>query len=723
MLLRYDISITGEQNVRRALASVEQQFVRHNRNMARQLGATGGSRAGRVGDETAKLARAAEALDRQRSRALGTQYRQKEKLEQRSHTQALKNIERETKARQRASESLDRQRSRALMAQYRSEERRARQDQASRRKFFEGAFGKVGSSVRGSLSAVGQLGSAALGLGGGFAVAGAIQTQMAEGAMASKLANQAGDPSLKGQLLKESRGVKGFTGEEVLGAMSGFVGKTGDLNAARGLMQDLSKLALATGTDFGEMGEAAGQAFNVIRDTITDPKEQLKAVNDVMRSLAKQGNLGAVEIKDMVTELAGLGAATRKFEGGPVGLIKTAGAMAQAAVARGGAASADEATSAVTRFSDDIIKNTGGAFDKAGINRFTDSSKTKLRGPQDLMLDILEKTGGDLTKVNDMFGIYAQRAVGGFAPLYTEAEKKQKGSGRAAVKAEFDKYANATMSDADISRGANSRLDDADLKFKEVLKDFNTQVGGTLLPIITELIPKFADLIPHAERLAVYIGRLVEEFAKDPIGGVAKLAAAKLAFDIAASSAGNAAKRLSDGLANAAAGIEGAGGKLKAAGLGFDLGITAATVIVSANLLSFEKMEADATSSGKALTRIQELKDASKTRALTPEEQSEARDKGIQIDKTRAEAGKEGLLESFGNMFTPYYMEPPAGEQGGLGTSMFGDSRMTSKKTQEGMSKTAEQALQDIAKNTAAMAANGGPNRGNAPSSPTPTGK
>jgi hypothetical protein len=741
--LQYNIAITGEQAIARALASTERRFIRHNRTVARTLGGpAAGVRPGKVGDETAKLARAAQSLDRQRSQALFSQFRQKERLEQRSHQQALKNVEREAKARQRAGESLDRQRSRSLMAQYRQQEREAKKNQNDRRRFLEGAFGKVGSSVRGSLSAVGALGGAALGLGGGFALSSAIQQQMGESAAASKLANQAGKPELKGQLLKEAQGVKGFTGEETLGAMSGFVAKTGDLQAARGLINDLGKLALATGTDFGEMGEAAGQAFNVIKDTIPDSKEQLKAVNDVMRSLAQQGNLGAVEIKDMVTELAGLGAATRKFEGGPVQLIKTAGAMAQAAVARGGAESADEATTAVTRFSDDIIKNTGGAFDKAGINRFTDKSRTKLRGPEDLMLDILDKSGGDLTKINDMFGIYAQRAVGGFAPLYTDAEKKQKGSGRAAVKAEFAKYANATVSSKDIEARANSRLDDADLRFKEVMKDFNARIGGELLPVVTELIPKFAKLLPYVDRAAELLGKMVAAFAEDPFAGVAKIVAAKLAFDVAVSGLGTAASKLTDSISGAASKIGGAGnginGALGAAGLGAQLGMSVATMIVTASVVNFEKGEADIKDSGAALNRARALEEISKTQALTPEQQAQLKADQELVGKHEADAKKQSMLESIlstglgaaavgGSLIAGGAALAPAGlslakQSDKAADALVHPSRQTEINSQSGISSELEKIALSIDKNTAALA-HAAPNRTDAPSVPRPTGK
>lgn len=700
MILKYDISVTGEQTVARALAGIERRFVAHNARMMRASGQRSGSlgRKG-AGSETQALAREARQVEaywksahkraadykiRQDQRAATAAERaaQKEaaariKAAERAAAAAQRAQQRELDANRRAAEALDRQRSRALLQQYnkrvrqeeRDAKRRAREAeqaakaaQASRRRFADSAFGVVGNSVKGTLGAVGTFGGAALGLGGGFAAAGAIQSVMSESAAASKLANSGGDPGLKGQLLKEAQQVRGYTGAEVLSAMQGFSEKTGDLDAARAVVKDLGPLALATATDFGAMGEAAGQAFNVIKDTVKDPIERLKAVNDVMRTLAAQGNLGAVEIKDMVTELAGLGAATRKFEGGPAGLIKTMGAMAQASVARGGSSSPAEATSAVSRFADDIVKNTNDAFTKAGIERYADPGKnTKLRAPEEIMLDVLQKTGGDLGKVNDLFGIMAARAVGGFSPLYNEAEaanerldkkdprRLKKGeAGRAAVRAEFAAFRDASISDKEIKERADSRLADADLQFKEVLKEFNSRIGSELLPVLAKLIPQFAKLMPYVERAATVFGKMVEAFAEDPFEGLAKIVAAKLAFDTTVAALGSTAERLKDAMVGAADSVDGASqrmGKAGAMGLGLELGIAAATIIVSSGIINFEKSEAEAKSSGEALNIVRDFEQKAKAGTATKEDAERARVARDLIRENEASAKKSSFME------------------------------------------------------------------------------
>src|SRR5690606_30849992 len=96
-----------------------------------------------------------------------------------------------------------------------------------------------------------------------------------------------------------------------------------------------------------------------------------------------------------------------------------------------------------------------------------------------------------------MFGVFAERAIGGFSPLFLEAERREKGSGRAAVAAEFQRLLDAKVSGDEIETRAASRLDDPDLQFKEVMKEFNARMATDLLPALIEIIPKFKNLIPH----------------------------------------------------------------------------------------------------------------------------------------------------------------------------------------------------------------------------------
>jgi hypothetical protein len=531
-LLEYDFRVVGQNNINRAFASIEQRAAQHASKMDRMFGGTG-SRRGAAGVAGARAAtRSTVTAETQAARTVANA---KIREEKRVLSEQLKNARYLQQVRNR---------------HFQNEERAAKRLEASNARGRARTLGMVGASVGGTLKTAGRYAAGALAIGGGFALTGAVSQQMRETAMASDLANQMGDPTQKGRILKEAQGVRGFTGEQTLSAMSGFVEKTGDVNAARAAIQDLSQLALATGTDFGDMGEAAGQAFNVIRDSIKDPKKQIEALNEVMSAFAAQGNMGAVEIKDLAVEIASLGAASRKYLGDPAQMLKNMGAMAQAAVARGGAANAAEASTAVVRFGEDLTKKPAQkALAGMGINIFGDKAKTILKDPKEILADVMKATGGDMTKLQDVFNAQSIKAFQGFSPLMKEAEdanaKLPKGqrlakgeAGKRALLGEFGKFADAKLSKETIAERAGSRLEDADKQFTDAMKKFNAEVGSRLLPALTKLIPKIAELTPY---VTAFIDKLIWAIEKfGVLGTIGGAIAAKVTADIAAASIGEA---------------------------------------------------------------------------------------------------------------------------------------------------------------------------------------
>jgi hypothetical protein len=607
-----------------ALGNIERRITQHN---ARVTKMTGSARAVRPGGAAADTRREAAALQREQDRALRQQVaaqkaaiRAKERESAAAHRSELKRINEQ----KRAAESLDRQRSRSLYAAHQSGqrgiERQARVAIRDRERFARGTFGTAGRSLAGTVGTIGALGGTALGLAGGFAAAGAIRTQIDERAAASRLANQAGDPGLKATLLTEAQGVKGFTGAEALGGIEEFVTKTGDLDTARQMIGSLGQLALATGSDLGDLGATAGQAFNVLKDQIDDPVERVKELNALMRTLAQQGALGAVEIRDLAQDFGKLGAATRAFEGGSPELLRTMGAFAQIAVARGGAESSADASTAAARLASDIVEPAKRKRFKAlGVDIKSEIDPTKLRDPLSIMLDVLDKTGGDVEKTSGLFGIESAKIFKGLSATYSEAEKRQKGSGRGAVTAEFNRFAGANLTQADVNNKAASRLADPDLKLKEGMKELNARIGETLIPMVLRLSDAFGRLLPMAEQTAVVFARLVEAFLDNPLTGIGAIIAAKLVADLATAQIGEKTKNaLTGAITGALSGVGGgkpvaggatAGAMASAGGTGLTIGLAAATVILTAGIVNFEKGEADIKTAGGLLNDARASRD------------------------------------------------------------------------------------------------------------------
>lgn len=630
--LEYDFRVINERALDQALASIERRISRHNAFVARSFGGSSGGRGtptsvaararspgaakqdiGRHYAEIGKAARAASLKEGRERIAMERRVAaERQRLATKSKAAELNHWREIGRAARAQYLAEGREQIRAAKRAEAANKRAAAAAASSRARFASATAGRIGTAGRDAASAVGRLAIGALSIGGGFALAGALSAQSREQARASQLANQAGNPALKGQLLREARGVKGFTGEEALGGLESFVTKTGDLETGRKILGDLGQLALATGTNLSDLGDTAGQAFNVIRDQIQDPKKQVEELNSLMSVLAQQGALGAVEIRDLARDFGKLGAATRGFEGGAPDLLRTMGAFAQLAVARGGAESSADASTAASRLASDIVAKRE-KFAALGVDIKSKKDPTKLRGPADILADVLEKTGGDITKTSGLFGMESAKIFRGLSPVFTEAEKRKKGSGRAAVMQELGRFTGATLDPRQLKERAASRLSDPDLQFKEALKDFNRALGESLLPTLTRLVPQFAKLLPYIERAAVLFGKLIDDLAANPIAGLGKLILMKVAADLAMANIGSSiTKAMTAMIASATSkfgggpggGGSGGGGKAGAAGLGLQLGLTAATVILTAGIVNIEKTEAEMQAAGKNLSMV-----------------------------------------------------------------------------------------------------------------------
>lgn len=534
MRLNYEIAATGEGQIRSVLRGVEREAQASNRRMARdaQTTAQRTARSGATPLGTGQREQAAQIRQQERATVAAERARVREAIAaSRAEQRARLNHEKDLN---RAKESLDKQRSRGLMQNFSAQERHERRALAARQATFKSIGRGAATSVGRGAGNVLRAGGAVGGVLGGLAIGSALSEESSIRREASLLANQAGTPGAKNALAAESTSVRGQTGTETLQGMGKFVGKTGDLDTARAIKGSMGELSLATGAEFGDLMETAGQAFNVLKDQISDPVERIKQLNSLMGVLAQQGAMGAVEIKDLAQDFGKLGAATRGFEGGSPALLRTMGAFAQIAVARGGAESSADASTAASRLVGDIVTHKK-RFAALGVGIQSKKDPTKLADPMQIMADTLEKTKGDVMKTSGLFGLESGKIFKGLAATYSEAEKKKKGSGRAAVMGEFQRFAGAEMSPAALKAQADSRAADPDLQFKEAMKQFNREIGTKLLPAVTQLVPKFVELVPFVGQMTDKLAQFLGWFAQNPVTGIGALIAASVTRDMAAS--------------------------------------------------------------------------------------------------------------------------------------------------------------------------------------------
>lgn len=305
----------------------------------------------------------------------------------------------------------------------------------------------------------------------------------------------------------------------VLEGLDTFTALSGDLQLGRDLLLELGTIARATGASFEDIMAAAGNAANVIEDG-ADKAEILRAT---MAAAAGQGKLGAVEIKDMAVQMAGLAAAASQYSGSSQENIVLMGAIAQEARQRGGAKSAAQAATAVGSLTATFTKGARvQAFQDAGIA--VHGADGKIRNIEEIILESLARTGGDSVAMGKLFSeANARRGVLGFEAIYREAGGGQ--AGLKAVSAEFERLKKAAMSSTEIQESFARSLETLEARSQL----FQNAMGDIVSGMADRVLPRLLEMQPQAERLMLAFADIVAWAVDNPFKAVAAALGASIA--------------------------------------------------------------------------------------------------------------------------------------------------------------------------------------------------
>lgn len=300
--------------------------------------------------------------------------------------------------------------------------------------------------------------------------------------------------------------------EKALAGLQEFVGKTGDLKTGELALERLAKLSRATGAELDDMVSAAGAVANALGD-MGSKAEKADAIDELMRSLAGQGKLGAVEIKDLASQFDKLGAAAGKFkfEGesdkdSRVRSLKTMGVLAQIARATGGAWNANVATNAVSGMVNTLstparIK----AFKAQGIDPYKGGF---LQDPISLIKASLVASKGNREEFKKMWmNVMGERAVGGFMQTFLDAggasgdqEKVTKALDK--IDEQFKDIFKAEMTKGEVDKQFNRSMEGPEAK-AQLFQNQLEKIAGAMADKV----------LPNLERLGPQILKAVEAFA------------------------------------------------------------------------------------------------------------------------------------------------------------------------------------------------------------------
>jgi hypothetical protein len=495
-----------------------------------------------------RLAKAVEQLDRQRSRGLFQQFRAQEAATERAAKAQERATARAHAAERREIDKTARAAARALAEEQRKKDAAARQAQRhatrqgesfARRTSHRASRFLMPEAPLGAM-AMRALGGVARGAGIDFSIQGAVGRSVGLESAATDLSNsgyQAGNAGPNGKrvdpgaLVKQSRAVGGDLGidaMEVLSGLTQFQKITGDLNTGRELLRDMARLAKATGTDLGDMAAAAANVSNGLGDT----PDKAKILDQVMRTIAGQGKLGAVEISDMAVQMARVAASASKFAGDRGENIAKMGALAQIARAEGGAPSAAESARSVGGFAATLQKGARiKAFQKKGIDVFSDKSKTQFKDPIELIKESLTATGGNLEEMNKLFmDVIGARAVGGLQKTFVGAGGGDVGLKK--VDEQISRMLKAQVSKEEVDESAKRASDTTAAKAARFQNDLDSVTDGIMVELVPALERGSEDIIKFA-KIAGQAATWMVTHPKAAIGGAISLAIARAGLESA----------------------------------------------------------------------------------------------------------------------------------------------------------------------------------------------
>lgn len=177
-----------------------------------------------------------------------------------------------------------------------------------------------------------------------------------------------------------------------------LVSKGLDPSKAMGMIKPIGHAALATGADVEELGRSVYATYDNLKVPISE-------TGKVLEVMAKAGNEGAFELKDMATYFPQMTASAQQL--GMVGTKGVAQIGAALQIALKGAGDPSEAANNMKNFMSKLSSpETAKNFKKFGVNYQAEMKKAIQSGdPVQYFTELIQKTtGGDRMKLGQLFG-------------------------------------------------------------------------------------------------------------------------------------------------------------------------------------------------------------------------------------------------------------------------------------------------------------------------------
>lgn len=436
-----------------------------------------------------------------RLKAIKDRANEKDRQNERKHSDRMAALRRETAAKTEAASARDKARSEAR--------ENARQfDRQLRQKQFDAAFAKrkkavdekrsdeLKASVRGAF-----IGASAATVASTLGIAGSAARQsLALQEVSNRLsisARGAGEEAVDPRVLRkefEQTAAKtpGVAAIDIANAVQQFVSKTGELGVARKSQGVFATVASATGSSIEDVSAAAADLFQKFDIT------SMEDMADAMAALAFQGKAGSFELKDAASQFAKLSAAASRFglAKGAEG-VRTLGGLTQ--IARSATGSPEQAATAIEAMFRQFTSTPALKHLKAiGVDPFKDKGRTQTKEIRGLLVETIAKSGGDLAKLQGIFGEEGIRAISPIISEFNKAKQTASVSGAAAkdanqagsdaARAYIDRMIDAPGDFSELQKDAAQAQQDASAKLSNAWEKIVGELSDEAIPALTKLV-------------------------------------------------------------------------------------------------------------------------------------------------------------------------------------------------------------------------------------------
>jgi hypothetical protein len=582
-------------DVNKAFASIEQRMLKAEQSETKSAQGGAKTRVKVAKDEAAektKIEKQMEQIRRRSSEMAGRLAAQQAKEE----TRAVERAEAEKiRIRRRSSEMAGR-----FAAQQAAQEiRAAERAQAAWGHVGKRAGGVIGRSVNGMAGSIGGIGSMALGIGSGMFVADAIRKQLSAEKAAAMLINQvttgkeppsgATLSNILGQASQLSRET-GLNKELLIGGSLEYSRKArgGDFAGAMANMGFFAKMSQITGADINDVAGAAGTLQS------QNPDLDAKQMQQMLLDVYAQGKAGSMSMVDVAKQIGILGSTRSAYAGDAATNQRKLLALGQLAAPEG---SIEEAGTFIKDLSMEAGKHRKSTKDTVGLEQMgvKYDKYGRMESPEQMIASVFKGTGGDITKIEKIFGARGTALFRSLQPAYTGAGGGE--AGLAAVQAKMASVTGATMTGADLGRQFDQMMSTPAQRFTVAMDRISDTIENKAEPYLERFADALPGLMPKVESFIDEMGQLVSWFSDNPWKGLGALVLGKVELDLAQAGIGAAVKVALQSLIGSmgagvpsgppipAGGILGGGKPGLAAGLGL-VGAVAAGAVVAGQFIA-----------------------------------------------------------------------------------------------------------------------------------------